>query len=144
MISLALSGTPCWTSIRRACVAKALIRCTALPFGHKPRRALPSRAIGDVGDCCSKRFSTASRHDVADIITAIAVRTGHPTEGLAVAAVQSKGHAQPGAILTAKFEAIRAPAGIAHCHGHPTFVTSRHAGLLVPALQQQDVIAHDR
>lgn len=73
---------------------------------HRRRRQLATEALLD-----------SFQHHVADIVATVAMRAGHPADGLAVTAVQGEGHAQLVAILAAELEAIRTPTGVARVHG---------------------------
>lgn len=55
-----------------------------------------------------KTFFEGFERKVADVVTPMAARAGYPTDRLAVAAVQGKGHTQLGVIVTTKLKIVRA------------------------------------
>lgn len=122
-VDLSGKGSGLLGGIGRAVIAQPL---------HRRRRQFATEALLD-----------GFQHHIADVVATVAVWAGHPTDGLAVAAVQGEGHAQFFTVLAAELEAIRTPAGVTRVHRDTTFVTPRHTWLFAPAFQQQIMASHD-
>ncbi len=83
------------------------------------------------------------QHNVSNHVTRVATGRGCPTDDFTVAAVLRKDNAQLFAIITAKLEAIRAPAAITGGHSNAPLMPARDTRWFEPPLEQQTMLTHD-